>query len=98
MHFILLTIHITAMISSLIIMPTAVALALRGIRASVKFATTGMMFTSVGFGSGVILLLDAPLLSECVILTSYLAAMIAVYAFGFAWGNAPKARLLRAKA
>ena len=98
MHFVLLTIHISAMISSLIIMPAAVALALRGTRASVKLATTGIMFTAVGFVSGVVLLLSAPLLAECVILTSYLAAMVAVYALGFAWGNEPKARLLRAKA
>lgn len=98
MYSILLTIHITAMISSLIIMPAAVALALRGARMSVKLATTGMTFTGIGFASGVILLLSAPLLSECITLSAYLAAMIAVYAFGFAWGNEPKAKLLRAKA
>jgi hypothetical protein len=70
-------------------------MAINGIKASVRVATAGFSTTVVGFIAGVVLLFSHPLLSECVILTSYLAAVIAVYAFGFGWGVIANARLLR---
>lgn len=95
MHTVLILTHITCMVASLLLMPTAVALAMRGIRASMTVATNGLLATGIGFITGIILLFDAPLLTECVILTSYLVAVIAIYAFGFGWGVESKARLLK---
>lgn len=82
------------MLTSLVLMPTAIMLAWQGIRASVHLAKGGVVTAAIGFVTGVILLLSNPLLSECVILTGYLVAALAVYGYGFAWGDAPKARLL----
>jgi hypothetical protein len=95
MHILLVVLHISLMVASLILMPTAITLALRGLTKSVNVAKIGTATTIAGFVAGVILLLDKPILSECVILTSYLAAVIAVYAVGFGWGKAINARLLK---
>jgi hypothetical protein len=95
MNIFLVVTHVLLMISSLILMPTAIALALRGVTKSVNVAKIGTVTTVAGFVAGVVLLIDKPILSECVILTSYLAAVIAVYAVGFGWGKATNARLLK---
>lgn len=95
MSEVIIVTHIICMVASLVVMPTAIMLALSGIRGSIKVATSGFVLTAIGFTTGVILLLSAPLLTECVILTSYLLATIALYAYGFGWGVASKARLLR---
>lgn len=95
MYVMLIVVHVVAMIISLVLMPAAILLALRGVHASLKVATAGIVTTGVGFFAGMLLLLSAPLLSECAILTSYLLAMIAVYAFGFGWGVESRARFLK---
>lgn len=94
MHTEIIIIHVASMLASLVVMPTAIALALRGITSSVKVATAGISLTGIGFVSGAVLLFDAPLFAECAVLTAYLGAMIVVYAYGFAWGVESKARLL----
>jgi hypothetical protein len=86
------------MIASLVLMPTAILMAVRGVRASLKVATTGTATTAAGFIFGAILLLDSPVLSECIVLTSYLVSVIVIYAVGFGWGIETKARLLRVEA
>ena len=95
MYSALIGIHVFAMIASLVLMPVAIFLALRGIRFSMKLATAAIMVTEIGFFAGVVLLFSAPMLSECIILTTYLVAMIAVYALGFGWGAEAKARLIK---
>lgn len=94
MHASLILVHVVTMVASLIIMPSAVLLAMRGVRLSVSLATVGFVMTGIGFMTGVILLLHNPLLSQCVILAAYLLATIAVYGAGFSWGVASRARLL----
>ncbi len=95
MQLALIGVHVTAMIVSLLLFPLAIGLAMKGIRLSLKIATGGFVATGVGFFAGIILLASKPLLSSCAILTAYLLAMIAIYAVGFGWGLAPKARLLK---
>jgi hypothetical protein len=95
MHILLVVLHISLMVASLLLMSTAIALALRSVTKSVTIAKVGTATTIFGFIAGVILLLDKPILSECVILTSYLVSVIAVYAVGFGWGKATNARLLK---
>lgn len=95
MHTSLLLIHIVAMIASLGLMSTAIATALFGKKVAVRIATIGLLTTVTGFVTGTVLLLQAPVLSRCAILTAYLVAVIAVYGYGFGWGNATKAIFLR---
>ncbi len=95
MHIALILTHVTFMIGSLLLMPTAILLAIRGIRASLPLATCGVVAASIGFVTGIVMLLTDPLLTECIILTAYLVAMISVYAVGFGWGVASRARLLK---
>lgn len=95
MYTALILTHILCMVSSMVLVPTAILLALRGIRTSMKIATIGFVTAGTGFMTGVIMLVSNPLLTECVILTSYLAAVISVYAFGFGWGVESRARLLK---
>jgi len=83
------------MVMSLLVMPAAIMMAMHGLRSSIKFATSGFVMAALGFTTGAVLLLSAPLLTECVILTAYLVAMIMVYALGFGWGIESRARLLR---
>lgn len=98
MFTVLIAVHVFGMVASLFALPLAIAMALFGARVSVKLASVGVVLAGIGFTTGVALMMQAPVFSECALLTAYLAAMIAIYGAGFAWGDASKARLLRAKA
>lgn len=91
----LVALHVVSMIASLVLTSAAVAFALRGVRRSVSVAAIGTVLAVIGFTTGTILLLRAPILSECAILTSYLLAVIVLYKFGFGWGVESRARLLK---
>jgi len=95
MHTLLVTLHVIAMIASLALMSSAVLLGLFGKHAAAATATIGMVVTAAGTFAGGLLLLGAPLSIQCALLTGYLAAVSALYVFGFAMGNAKEARLIR---
>lgn len=95
MNTILLSTHIISMIASIALMLGAVVWGLRGRDSAARIATVGMAATASGVVTGSIMLLFAPLLVECVILSSYLAGTIALYTFGFGSGFADNARLIR---
>lgn|GEM_PF-1417713 len=92
---ILLVIHIVTMILSLLLMAVATVAGLAGKRFAAILSSTGMAMTAIGGLSGGLLLLSTPLPRECVELSLYLAAMTALYIFGFAMGDADDARLIR---
>lgn len=98
MHTVFIVIHVTAMITSLTLMSVAVALGLFGKRLAAVVATGGTIATIVGGATGMTLLFEAPLSVECALLTAYLLAIAAVYIFGFAMGDADRARLIRSSA
>ncbi len=95
MHTAILLTHIISMIASLALMGSATAMALFGLRASIRIATIGMITTTTGFFAGGLLLLSAPLSFQCVTLTSYLLAMVMLYRYGFGMGRIENARLVR---
>ncbi len=76
-------------------MSTATLMALGGVRRSLPIATMGMISTSVGSIAGAFLLIQSPILSQCVLLSTYLLATLSLYAFGFGFGSVEKARLLK---
>ena len=98
MYTILLAAHIASMVLSLGLMSGAIAWGLRGKNSAARIATLGMIATAVGAVSGSILLIFAPLLSECLILTAYLSVVTSLYIFGFGGGFAEDARLIRRSA
>ena len=95
MHTILLVTHIISMVVSMVLMSTALVYGFRGRDTAAHVATVGMIATAFGAMTGAVLLLFAPILSECVILTAYLSAVSALYIFGFGSGFADQARLIR---
>lgn len=95
MHILILVTHIISMSASLLFMAGAIGLALFGVRASVKIATTGMIATIGGFVTGGLLLLSAPLTFQCAVLAAYLLAMVGLYRYGFGMGRVENARLVR---
>ena len=95
MYTILLVVHVASMITSMALMSAALVWGFRGKDTAVRVATVGMIATAIGAVSGAVLLLFAPILSECIILTAYLSAVSALYIFGFGSGFADKARLIR---
>ena len=76
-------------------MSMATLMALGGARRSLPVATTGMISTSIGSIAGAFLLIQSPILSQCVLLSTYLLAVMSLYAFGFGFGSVEKARLLK---
>lgn len=95
MHITLLVIHIVGMIASIGLISGALAFGFAGKRAAARIATVGMGATAIGGFAGIVLLLSAPLTMKCAILTAYLLSVIALYKFGFAMGNADRARFIR---
>jgi hypothetical protein len=98
MNTIILGLHILAMISSIGLMTSALALGFMGKRRAAVVASVGIVVTFVGAILGAILLMLAPITIECVTLTVYVLSVSALYIFGFGAGAAQKARLIRAKA
>ena len=95
MHTTFVIIHVVAMVASLGLMSSAVALGLFGKRIAAMVANLGLLATVFGGLSGIILLVSAPLSMECVVLTAYLAGVTVLHVFGFAVGDADRARLIR---
>jgi len=95
MYTTLLVAHIVAMISSMALMSGAIVWGLRGKDSAVHIASGGMIATAVGAVTGAILLFFAPILSECILLTAYLATVSSLYIFGFGNGYSEKARFIR---
>lgn len=95
MYTSLVIIHVISMVVSLFLMSGAIGLGLFGKDVAAKVASVGMIATAFGAVTGSVLLFFAPALSECIILTSYLAAVTSLYIFGFGAGVADKARLIR---
>ena len=93
---VLILIHVAAMVGSLVVMPAAVGMTFFKRRESVHVATVGMVLTTIGFITGLIMLFDNPLSIQCALLTGYLLAITGLYAWGFGWGSVPKAKLLKA--
>jgi hypothetical protein len=98
MYTTLLVVHIVGMIASLGLMSGALLLGASGKRISARVASVGMVATAIGGTAGIVLLLSAPLTLKCTILTAYLLGTIAIYKFGFALGDADKARFIRRSA
>lgn len=95
MSTLLLTTHIVAMSASLFLMGGAVVQALRGRKSAIRLATSGMVATTIGAVTGAIMLLFAPLMLQCALLTVYLIATTLLYTYGFGSGFADNARLIR---
>jgi hypothetical protein len=98
MHTILLVTHIVSMILSLALMAGAIGFGIFGKNSAAQIASTGMIATTIGALTGATLLFFAPILSECIILTAYLATVTGLYIFGFGAGIADKARFIRSSA
>lgn len=88
-------VHVTAMITSLALMSSAVVMGLFGKNAAVTVATLSMVVTVLGFITGIGLLLDAPLSIKCATLTAYLVGVTVLYHVGYGFGNVQKARFVR---
>ena len=97
MHAVIVVIHVVAMIASIGLMSLAVVAGLFGKKIAALLANLGLAVTVVGGLSGTVLLLGAPLSLQCAILTAYLSAVVALHIFGFAMGDADKARLIRTR-
>lgn len=95
MHIYLIMIHVVAMILSMILMTGAIGMGLVGRKSAARMATLGYVTTLVGSAFGAALLLDSVLSVQCAMLTAYLVVATALYRYGFALGNAEKARLVR---
>lgn len=91
----LIVLHITFMVGSLILMPLAILLAATGKRWSMITAFFGMTTACFGTVAGTVLLINAPVLHTCILLTAYTTAMIAIYGYGFGWGDQEHARLVK---
>jgi len=98
MHTTFVIIHISAMIASMVLMVSAVGFGLSGKHIAARIATIGYVTTVGGIAIGGILLLGAPLSIQCALLTAYLLSVTVLYHFGFAFGDAENARLIRTKA
>lgn len=83
------------MIISMALMSGAIGLGIFGKQLAVKVASIGMSATLVGFASGLLLMLDAPLTLKCAMLASYLVAVTAVYWYGYGFGRSERARFVR---
>ena len=92
MYTLLVILHVIAMVGSIILMSGALIVGLLGKRQAAAIASYGMFATAVGALSGAALLLMAPILLECVVLTAYIAGVTALYVFGFAMGSADEAQ------
>lgn len=95
MHTLLIITHIIAMSLSIGMMTIAVELGLIGKNVAAKIATGGFFASVVGFITGIGLLFGSPLSVECALLTAYLLAATLLYRYGFALGDARRARLIR---
>jgi len=82
---------------SLLLMTSATTLALLGVRRSIAMATIGTLLASLGTAAGFVLMISSPVLSQCILLTAYLASAVALYAFGFGWGAESRAKLLKVR-
>ncbi len=95
MHIILIALHVSAMVASLVLVFGAVLLALRGVKQSMHIARSGMITSVFGLVTGVTLLLSSPAPAKCMVLSAYLVVMIVIYRYGFGWGQQSKARLFK---
>ena len=86
------------MIASMTLMLGAIIWGIVGRDSAVRIASCGIVATTVGAVSGAILLLFSPILTQCLILSAYLAVTIMLYTFGFGSGFADKARFIRRSA
>ena len=98
MHTLLVIFHVVAMVASVALMSGAIGLGLFGKTAAAKTASIGMIATALGAVSGSVLLFFAPVLSECLTLTAYLAGVTALYILGFGGGFAENARFIKSSA
>lgn len=83
------------MVLSIGLMTSAVGMGLFGKAAAAKVATVGFGATVLGLVSGLLVLFDSILSLQCAMLTVYLVGVTALYRYGFAFGNASRARLIR---
>lgn len=95
MHTVLVTFHIVTMVASMAFMSGALLLGVAGKTVATRVATAGMSATLLGFASGLLLTLDAPLTIKCAGLTAYALGVSILYYAGFGLGNSEKARLVR---
>ena len=86
------------MMASLGLMLSALLSGLFGSKQAARLSTYGIYATVSGGISGALLLIDAPLSIQCATLTVYLIAMGVIYKFGFAMGDAERARFIRSRA
>jgi hypothetical protein len=95
MHIIIVVLHVSAMITSMLLMVGAVGLGFAGKKAATRIATIGFGSAVLGFISGGVLLFGETLSIECAILTAYLLGVTLLYHLGFAFGDAEHAKLVR---
>ena len=94
MDTLMISLHVIAMCTSIVLMLGAVVGALVGKRHSLVVARGSMLIAGIGLATGIVMLFSAPILSKCLVLSAYLVAMVAVYGYGFGWGYESKAKLL----
>jgi hypothetical protein len=95
MHIIVVVLHVTAMIASMLLMIAAVGVGFAGKKVATRIAGAGFASAVVGFISGGILLFGATLSLDCALLTAYLVGITLFYHLGFAFGDAENAKLVR---
>lgn len=95
MYSIIIITHVICMVASIALMSGALVLGMLRQASGVKAAQFGMAATSIGFITGLLLLIEAPLLLQCAKLTAYVAVVSVLYTFGFGFGDIKKARLIR---
>lgn len=95
MNSLILVFHILTMIVSLIAMSMALAGVLLGARTAVRLAKVGYAATLAGAVAGAYLLVLHPVMHQCVVLTAYLVAVVLLYRYVFAMGNAARCHWVR---
>lgn len=83
MHTVLLSFHVVGMSLSLLLLLVAVGLKAVKHQSARRFVSAGAIATALGYVSGMVLLLSAPVASKCLMLTAYVVLFGLVYRYGF---------------
>lgn len=90
MHTSILIFHIIAMSASVGLMTLAAGSLFLNTAVAARLARGGFFTTVSGVAAGFVLLLGSPVGTECVVLTTYLAAVALSYRYVFGMGIAEK--------
>lgn len=95
MYMFLVSIHVVAMVISILLMSGALVCGALSKNIAVKLAGFGTLATMTGFLSGLLLMAGTPLDVKCLALTVYVASVTAIYYYGYGFGDIKNARLIR---